>query len=75
MKFRGREFSTGTTGNFQSELTLIHVVQNRQAKTPPMITSSLPTNRPLERKPSHLDARKRGPGEIRVVLQPLHISA
>jgi hypothetical protein len=23
MKFRGGEFSTGTTGNFQSELTLV----------------------------------------------------
>ena len=24
MKFRGGEFSTGTTGNFQPELTVIH---------------------------------------------------
>jgi hypothetical protein len=30
MRFRGGEFSTGTTGNFQSELTLGEDSRNRQ---------------------------------------------
>ena len=30
MKFRGGEFSTGTTGNFQSELTVVPIQLTRQ---------------------------------------------
>jgi hypothetical protein len=34
MKFRGGEFSTGTTGNFQSELTFSQLDETRNAQSP-----------------------------------------
>lgn len=63
MKFRGGEFSTGTTGNFQSELTAVgkghdqlaslRPIQSNSSRTVPWFDSRDPS--PFSPQKSHFD--------------------